>query len=94
MGRAAARRSAEAVLASQAPAEASPSPSVCRRRCSIAMVTVPLLRLGVGGPRRRKDVQVPLITNSTTYRQVAERIVHIAGRARPTGAASDASPGG
>ena len=40
----------------------------------IAMVTVPLLRL-VSAARRRKDVQVPLITNSTTYRQVAERIV-------------------
>ncbi len=42
----------------------------------IAMVTVPVLRL-VSAARRRKDVQVPLITNSTTYRQVAERIVSL-----------------
>lgn len=41
-----------------------------------AMVTVPVLRL-VSAARRRKDVQVPLITNSTTYRQVAERIVSL-----------------
>ena len=42
------------------------------------MVTVPLLRL-MSAARRRKDVQVPLITDSTTYRQVAERIVTLQG---------------
>ena len=44
----------------------------------IALVTVPVLRL-VSAARRRKDVQVPLITDSTTYRQVAERIVTLQG---------------
>ena len=40
----------------------------------ISMVTVPALRL-VSAARRRKDVQVPLVTDATSYKQVAERIV-------------------
>jgi hypothetical protein len=39
----------------------------------IAMVTVPALRL-ISAVRRRKDVQVPLVTDTTSYRQVADRI--------------------
>ncbi len=39
----------------------------------IAIVTVPVLRL-ISAVRRRKDVQVPLVTDTETYRQVAERI--------------------
>jgi hypothetical protein len=40
----------------------------------ISMVTVPALRL-VSAVRRHKDVQVPLVTDATSYRQVAERIL-------------------
>jgi len=40
---------------------------------AITLVTVPLLRL-VSAARRRKDVQVPLLTDAASYEQVAERI--------------------
>jgi uncharacterized membrane protein YqjE len=40
---------------------------------SITLVTVPVLRL-VSAARRWKDVQVPLLTDATSYAQVAKRI--------------------
>jgi hypothetical protein len=40
----------------------------------ISMVTVPVLRL-VSAARRRKDVQVPLVTDARSYQEVAERIL-------------------
>jgi hypothetical protein len=40
----------------------------------IAMVTVPVLRI-ISAARRRRDVQVPLVTDATSYRQVADRIL-------------------
>ena len=40
----------------------------------ISMLTVPVLRV-VSAARRRKDVQVPLVTDTHTYREVAERIL-------------------
>jgi hypothetical protein len=40
----------------------------------LSMVTVPVLR-AVSAARRRKDVQVPLITDRDSYREVAERIL-------------------
>ena len=42
----------------------------------ITLVTVPVLRL-VSAVRRRKDVQAPLVTDATTYREVARRILAI-----------------
>jgi len=39
----------------------------------ITLVTVPALRV-VSAARRRKDVQVPLLTNATSYERVARRI--------------------
>jgi uncharacterized membrane protein YqjE len=39
----------------------------------ITLVTVPALRV-VSAARRRKDVQVPLLTNATSYERVAHRI--------------------
>ena len=40
----------------------------------ITLVTVPVLRL-VSAVRRRKDVQTPLVTDATSYREVARRVV-------------------
>ncbi len=40
---------------------------------SITLVTVPVLRL-VSAARRRKDAQVPLLTDAASYHQVAQRI--------------------
>ncbi len=40
----------------------------------ISMVTVPVLR-AVSAARRRKDVQVPLVTDRRSYQEVAERIL-------------------
>ena len=40
----------------------------------ISMVTVPVLRV-VSAARRRKDVQVPLVTDADSYREIAERIL-------------------
>lgn len=40
----------------------------------ISMITVPMLRI-VSAARRRKDVQVPLVTDTSSYRQVAERVL-------------------
>ena len=39
----------------------------------ITLVTVPALRL-VSAARRRKDAQVPLLTDAASYRQVAQRV--------------------
>jgi uncharacterized membrane protein YqjE len=39
----------------------------------ITLMTVPVLRL-ISAARRWKDVQVPLLTDATSYRQVAQRI--------------------
>ncbi len=39
----------------------------------ITLITVPVLRL-VSAARRRKDVQVPLVTDALSYRRVAQRI--------------------
>lgn len=56
---------------------------------SITLVTVPVLRL-ISAARRRKDVQVPLLTDAASYAQVAQRIPtileehgRVVGRARP-----------
>jgi hypothetical protein len=42
----------------------------------ITLVTVPCLRL-ISAARRRKDVQVPLVTDAVSYETVAQRIVSI-----------------
>jgi uncharacterized membrane protein YqjE len=42
----------------------------------ITLVTVPCLRL-VSAARRRKDVQVPLLTDTASYKQVARRIATV-----------------
>jgi len=44
----------------------------------ISLVTVPVLRL-VSAARRRKDVQVPLLTDAVSYERVAERIPAVLG---------------
>lgn len=44
----------------------------------ITLVTVPVLRL-VSAVRRRKDVQAPIVTDATSYREVARRVVTILG---------------
>ena len=56
---------------------------------SITLVTVPVLRL-ISAARRRKDVQVPLLTDAASYAQVAQRIPtildehgRVVGRVRP-----------